>query len=82
MRRDDLRESTYKMPNDFFKSDPEKKRGFCDSYSNKSVVLVQWDNNRIVHMASNFVGVQSIKAVKRFNQRQKRELMFLSPTAL
>ena len=70
------------MPNDFFKSGPEKKRTvFYDFYFDKNVVLVQWNNNQVVCGASNFAGVQPIKAIKRFGQRQKRDLMFLSPTA-
>ena len=69
--RDDPRESTYEMPNDFFKSGLEKKRGFCNSYSDKNIVLVQLYDNRVVYTGSKFVGVQPIKAVKRFSQRQK-----------
>ena len=61
----------------------KNERGFCDYYSDKNVVLMQWNDNRVVYMASNFVGVQPIKAVKRFSQRQKKKkLMFLSPTVL
>ena len=39
------------------KAAQKKERGFCDSYFDKNIVLVRWNDNRVVHMASNFVGV-------------------------
>ena len=51
----------------------KNERGFCHYYSDKNVVLVQWNDNRVVYMASNFVDVQPIKAVKLFSQRRKKE---------
>ena len=59
----------------------KKERGFCNSYFDSYVGLVEWNDNRVVHMASHFVGVQPTKAGKRFSQRQKRNLMLPSPTA-
>ena len=35
---------------------------------------MQWNDNQVVYITSNFVGVQPIKAVKRFGQRQKKKI--------
>ena len=32
------------------------------------------NDKRVVHIASNFVGVQPIKAIKRVSQRQKKRI--------
>ena len=63
-----------KSPMTSSKAFQKKKRGFYDSYSEKNVVVVQWNDNRVVHMASNFAGVQPINAVKRYSQRQKKRI--------
>ena len=57
----------------------KKERGFFDSCSNKNIVLMQWNDNRVVHMASNFAGVQPVKAVKRFSQRPKKRIDVFQP---
>ena len=59
-----------------------KKNGvFTIVIPTKNIVWVQWNDNQVVYMASIFIDVQPIKAVKRFSPSQKRELMFLSLTA-
>ena len=46
------------------KAAQKKERSFYDSYSDKNVISVQWKDNRVVYMGSNFAGVQPINAVK------------------
>ena len=53
---------------------PKKERDFYDYCSYKNVVLVQWNHNRVVYMASNFAGIQVITAIKHFGQRQKKRI--------
>ena len=68
-----------KCPMASSKAVQKKEQGFYDSYSDKNVVLVQWNDNRVVYMASNFAGVQPINAVKRFSQRQKKRIDVSQP---
>ena len=63
------------------KAAQKKEWGFYDSYSNKNVVFVHWNDNRAVCMASNFTGIQPLNAVSALINVKKKELMFLSPTA-
>ena len=48
------------------KANQKKEWGFYDCYSDKNV-LVQWNDNQVVYMASNFACVQPIKVAKRFS---------------
>ena len=56
-----------KCPTASLKAVQKKERDFYDSYSDKNVVLVQWSDNRVVYIESNFVGVQPMKAFKCFS---------------
>ena len=69
------------MPNGFFKSGSEKKQGFYDGYSDIKVVLVQWNDNQVVSVTSNFVGVQPMKAVQRFLVNGKKEILHSSASS-
>ena len=65
---------TIKWPLRSLKVILKKKRGFYDYRSDDYVSIVQWKDNKVVYIASNFVNITSIKVVKRYSQRERKEI--------
>ena len=69
---------TIKWPLRSLKVILKKKRGFYDYRSDDYVSIVQWKDNKVVYIASNFVNITSIKVVKRYSQRERKKLIALN----
>lgn len=54
----------------------KKGRGSCDSVvsENGKVTIVKWQDNKPVHLASNFVGVGSSDSAKRWDKKLKQHI--------
>ena len=52
----------------------KEKRGFYDYRSDDYVSIVQWKDNKVVYIASNFVNIAPKKVVKRYSQREKKKI--------
>lgn len=68
-------------------SDKEMKRqgrGHCDSVvsENGKVSVVKWQDNKSVHMASNFVGVGSCDTAKRWDKQLKKHINVNRPEVI
>ncbi len=52
----------------------KKGRGFADSVTseNGKVVVVKWQDNKCVNLASNFVGIGDTDTAKRWDKKQKK----------
>ena len=52
----------------------KEKLGFYDYRSDDYVSIVQWKDNKVLYIASNFVNIAPIKMVKRYSQREKKKI--------
>ena len=50
----------------------KEKRGFYDYQSDDYISIVQWKDNKVVYIASNFVNIAPIKVVKWYSQHEKK----------
>ncbi|CAH2012308.1 unnamed protein product [Acanthoscelides obtectus] len=59
-------------------------RGSMDSYVNstKEVIVMQWKDNSIVHVASNCFVLQPTKAARRYSAADKKYIMVEMPHAI
>ena len=70
---------TMKCPLRQSKSVEKEKRGFFDHRSNDYVSIVQWKNNKVVFLGSNFSNIELTKMVKRYSQRGKKKISCVQP---
>ena len=66
------------------KSNKELNQSGCGSLDYKSdvisgVIVAKWLDNKPVHIASNFVGVEPMGSVERWCQKAKKERKFNVP---
>ena len=54
------------------KSVEKEKRGFFDHRLDDYVSIVQWKDNKVVYLGSNFSNIEPTKMVKRYSQREKK----------
>lgn len=54
----------------------KKKRGSYDykKISNQNIIAVKWHDNSIVTLCSNFSGVEPLHVVKRYSQKEKKNI--------
>lgn len=59
----------------------KKGRGFSDSVVSHDgkVVIVKWQDNKSVHLASNFVGIGQTDTAKRWDKKQKKHVDVTRP---
>lgn len=59
----------------------KKGRGYSDSVVSKDgkVVVVKWQDNKSVHLASNFVGIGEIDLAKRWDKKQRKHVEVSRP---
>lgn len=59
----------------------KKGRGYSDSVvsENDQVVVVKWQDNKCVHMGSNFVGIGTSDKAKRWDKKLKRKIDVTRP---
>ena len=63
-----------KCPQRPLKSIEKEERDFFDHRSNDYVSIVQWKDNKVVYLGSNFSNIEPTKMVKRYNQREKNKI--------
>ena len=61
------------------KSVEKEKRGFFDHRSDDYVSIVQWKDNKVVYLDSNFSNIEPTKMVKRYSQREKKKISCVQP---
>ena len=61
------------------KSVKKEKHGFFDHRSDDYVSIVQWKNNKVVYLGSNFSNIEPTKIVKRYSQREKKKISCVQP---
>ena len=61
------------------KSVEKEKRGFFDYRSDECVSIVQWKDNKVVYMGSNFCNVEPTKMVKCYSQRERKRIDCVQP---
>ena len=61
------------------KSVVKEERGFFDHRSDDYVSIVQWKDNKVVYLGSNFSNIGAIKMVKRYSQREKKKICCVQP---
>lgn len=54
----------------------KEKRGTYDykKISNQNIIAVKWNDNSIVTLCSNFAGIEPVHVVKRYSQKEKRNI--------
>ena len=57
----------------------KEPRGSFDYRTNGNIVIVQWNDNRAVHVASNFDTVHPLQQQKRYSQSEKRHIQVSQP---
>ena len=68
---------TIKCPLRPSKSVEKEERGFIDHLSEDYVSIVQWKDNKVVYLGSNFSNIEPTKMVKRYCQvKRKRSVVF------
>ena len=68
---------TMKCPLRPSKSVEKEKRGFFDYRSDECMSIVQWNDNKVVYMGSNFCNIKPTKMVKkRYSQRERKRIVF------
>ena len=65
---------TMKCPLRPSKSVEKEKREFFDYRSDECVSIVQWKDNKVIHMDSNFSNIEPTKMVKRYSQREWKRI--------
>lgn len=62
----------------------KKRRGTCDHKvtDNKSLLVVKWSDNSIVHIISNFFKVEPFTTVTRYLQKEKKRIPVLQPYSI
>ena len=71
---DNTRKPHNEMPTKVIESRSQRELGFYDYRSDDYVSVVQWKDNKVVYIASNFVNITPIKMVKRYSQREKKKI--------
>ena len=56
-----------------------KELGFFDHRSDDYVSIVQWKDNKVVYLSSNFSNIEPTKMVKRYSQREKKTIRGVRP---
>ena len=70
---------TMKCPLRLSKSVEKEKRGFFDHHSDDYVSIVQWKDDKVVYLGSNFSNIEPTKMVKRYSQREKKKISCVQP---
>ena len=70
---------TMKCPLRLSKAVDKENRGFLDNRSDDYVSIVQWKDNKVVFMGSNFSNIEPTKKVKLFIQRDKKRIDCVQP---
>ena len=68
-----------KVPTATIKSVKKEKRGFFDDHSDDYMSIVQWKDNKVVYLGSNFSNIEPTKMVKRYSQREKKKISCVQP---
>ena len=61
---------------------PTADRGAFDFQTSGAVLVVKWNDNRIVHVASNHGTVEPILQTKRYSQKEKRHVYVPQPNVI
>ena len=61
------------------KSVEKEERGFFDHRSDDYMSIVQRKNNKVVCLGSNFSNMEPTKMVKRYSQREKKQISCVQP---
>ena len=59
----------------------KEERDFFDHRSNDYVSIVQWKDNKLVNLGSNFSNIEPTKMVKRYSQRKKKRSVVFNRSA-
>ena len=70
---------TLKCPLKLSKYVKNEKRVFFDYRSDEYVSIVQWKDNKVVHMGSNFCNIEPSKMVKRYCRREWKKINCVQP---
>ena len=65
---------TMKCPLRPSKAVEKEERGFFDYRSDEYTSIVQWKDNKVVYIGSNFNNIEPTKMVKRYSQRDKKKI--------
>jgi hypothetical protein len=57
-------------------------RGFYDVRGSKSIIVVNWHDNKFVAMATNFSGVEQMQKVKRWSREKKASVEVQQPAMI
>lgn len=59
-------------------------RGSCDSFvtSDNKIIAVRWYDNKVVNMASNFIGIEPEDEVKRWDKKQGEYIVVKRPSVI
>ena len=57
----------------------KEKRGFFDCRSDECVSIVEWKDNKVVYIRSNFCNLEPTKMVKRCSQRKRKRIDCVQP---
>ena len=68
-----------KFPLRTSKSVEKEERGFYDHCSDDYLFIVQWKNNKVVYLGSNFSNIEPTEMVKRYSQREKKKISSVQP---